>query len=640
MQAEQIDNTMDLFLSGLRSDLVMLAESPVLKQGGNITVYIDQPADEKDMIPMTPQAKGGLEAAAYELFRQFGETHKDTVSVISYGTTDGGYLQWPAISRKKGYDSRARGWFKDSMAAPNDVRVTKPFMTSKGTPTLGIFAVTKGNDGKPLGVIGLNIDLPVVTNMISEIQVGETGYMMLLDADGVIVADPRHKEAAFKNIAESGLGDIEKLANEKSGVMAISLDGMDKFANIYTSDKTGYKYITIVDKNQLMSGLNQVRKILVAVLIVALLLIVGAMYWISNKIAQPLKQLEGAAGLIAKGDLRNTELDIRTQDEIGQLAGSFKQMTVQLKELLQQIQGSSQEVSAFSGQLSQSTEQCADTIVHVAENVSSIAASAQEEDTAIQTVVEHIRAMTEKVAAIAKRAEDMSDSSQNAGRVAQDGRDSIEQAVRQMEKIRDTVNRSAEAVAVLGNRSQQIGDILNTISDIAAQTNLLALNAAIEAARAGEHGRGFAVVADEVRKLAEQSQAATGKIAEIIQAIQQETKNAVGVMQAGTEEVRAGGEIVGAAGQRFAQIASTITDFDQLIQASAQDAVTTADNSRQILSAAENARNMTRKVTEEIGTISAATEEQSASMEEMAASSHNLATMAEKLQQAANKFHF
>ena len=105
MQAEQVDNTMDLFLSGLRSDLVMLAESPVLKQGGNITVYIDQPADEKDMIPMTPQAKGGLEAAAYELFRQFGETHKDTVSVISYGTTDGGYLQWPAISRKKGYDS-------------------------------------------------------------------------------------------------------------------------------------------------------------------------------------------------------------------------------------------------------------------------------------------------------------------------------------------------------------------------------------------------------------------------------------------------------------------------------------------------------------------------------------------------------
>lgn len=270
LQSAQVDNAMHLFLNGLRDGLVNMANDPVLRAGGEITRYTDPAviatAASDGNIAMDPQAKGGFELAAYQLFQRFGEANKTSVSVISYGTTDGGYLQYPAVKRKKGYDSRSRDWFKESMADVSKVRITKPFKTSKGTPTVGIFATVKGLDNKPLGVLGLNIDLPVVTDMISEIKMGETGYIMMLDADGVIIADPKHPEADFKKLPESELGDIANLDTSKSlkGLQEITMDGTTKMVNTYVSENTGYRYLTIVDRSQLMESVNHIRMILAA----------------------------------------------------------------------------------------------------------------------------------------------------------------------------------------------------------------------------------------------------------------------------------------------------------------------------------------------------------------------------------------
>ena len=642
LQAAQVDNAMDVFLNGLRNDLVMLSENPLLKQGGAITTYYNSTIapDAKGMIPMDPAARGGFEAAAYESFRQMGDTHKEAVSVISYGTTDGGYLQWPAISRKNDYDSRKRDWYTDSMKDISKVRITKPFMTSKGTPTLGIFAVVKGTDGTPRGVLGFNIDLPVVTDMIGKIHLGDTGYMMLVDSEGTIVADPKHKEADFKKLSDSGISGMEKLDGVSSGIVRLQMDGIDKLASIYSPEKTGYRYITLIDESQLFAGLNSMRKILIGVLLAALVIIVLAMNWVSNKVLAPLQNVSRAADAIADGDLRNVDVRVETQDEIGVLAQSFQSMAKQLQELLVQIQTSAKDVSMFSNQLSGSSEQCSDTIVHVAETVGDIAGTARDQKKTMEQVVEHIRRMAEQMTAVAEKMEIVRSSSANAGAAAADGEKSISEAVAQMEKISDTVGRSSEAVEILGQRSQQIGEIVNTISSIADQTNLLALNAAIEAARAGEHGRGFAVVADEVRKLAEQSGSATEEIAQIIRDIQASTENAVGVMKAGTEEVRSGSEIVGQAGERFSQILSNISEMERLIRESTQDTNEAAKGSKEVLEAAGGVARNTEQMADSIGSISAATEEQSASMEEIAASSHSLANMSEKLQEAANKFKF
>ena len=209
-----------------------------------------------------------------------------------------------------------------------------------------------------------------------------------------------------------------------------------------------------------------------------------------------------------------------------------------------------------------------------------------------------------------------------------------------MGQITATVDQSAESVAELGERSQEIGEIINTISGIAEQTNLLALNAAIEAARAGEHGRGFAVVADEVRKLAEQSSEAANEVASIIQAIQNETQKAVSSMKDGTAAVKEGSTVVSRAGEQFQHIVESIHEVDELIQKNHKEANSASDASMEVLSAAEEVEQLTKNVTANIDAISSATQEQSATMEEIAASSRNLSDLSDGLKKEINKFNF
>ncbi|SDO96957.1 methyl-accepting chemotaxis protein [Selenomonas ruminantium] len=646
LQSTQVDNAMDLFLIGLRDGLVNMANDPVLRAGGEITRYMDEAvaatAASDGNITMDPQAKGGFELAAYQVFQRFGESHKTAVSVISYGTTDGGYLQYPAVKRKKGYDSRKRDWFKESMADVSKVRITKPFKTSKGTPTVGIFATVKGMDGQPLGVLGLNIDLPVVTDMISEIKVGETGYIMMLDADGVIIADPKHQDAAFKKLAEAELGELSNLDTAKSlkGLREVNLDGSSKMVNTYVSEKTGYRYLTIVDRSQLMQNVNHMRMILGGVLVVALLLIFAATYFISNLIVSPLRGLQASAERLADGDLRNNQLAVDSDDEIGTLAQSFHKMTTELTTLLKQIKGSADEVSNSSGQMSSGVEQVAETITHVAEQVGDIAEAASHQSETINNVVGNIRQMTDHVNGIADKSANISKTSGMAGVAAKEGVAAIEAAVEQMKVAHKTVVESAANVDELGKSSEQIGEIINTIQSIAEQTNLLALNAAIEAARAGEQGRGFSVVADEVRKLAEQSSEAATEIAQMISGVQQVTKRAVESMNVGTEQVSTSGRTVVEAGEKFRQIASHIEEVDNLVKDAAHSASRVADDSVSVLRDAEDVDETTKQITQNIASISAATEEQSASMEELAASSHRLANMAEELQKESARFKF
>ena len=646
LQSTQVDNAMDLFLIGLRDGLVNMANDPVLRAGGEITRYMDEAvaatAASDGNITMDPQAKGGFELAAYQVFQRFGESHKAAVSVISYGTTDGGYLQYPAVKRKKGYDSRKRDWFKESMADVSKVRITKPFKTSKGTPTVGIFATVKGMDGQPLGVLGLNIDLPVVTDMISEIKMGETGYIMMLDADGVIIADPKHQDAAFKKLAEAELGELSNLDTAKSlkGLREVNLDGSSKMVNTYVSEKTGYRYLTIVDRSQLMQNVNHMRMILGGVLVVALLLIFAATYFISNLIVSPLRGLQASAERLADGDLRDNQLAFDSDDEIGTLAQSFHKMTTELTTLLKQIKGSADEVSNSSGQMSSGVEQVAETITHVAEQVGDIAEAASHQSETINNVVGNIRQMTEHVNGIADKSANISKTSGMAGVAAKEGVAAIEAAVEQMKVAHKTVVESAANVDELGKSSEQIGEIINTIQSIAEQTNLLALNAAIEAARAGEQGRGFSVVADEVRKLAEQSSEAATEIAQMISGVQQVTKRAVESMNVGTEQVSTSGRTVVEAGEKFRQIASHIEEVDNLVKDAANSASRVADDSVSVLRDAEDVDETTKQITQNIASISAATEEQSASMEELAASSHRLANMAEELQKESARFKF
>lgn len=200
------------------------------------------------------------------------------------------------------------------------------------------------------------------------------------------------------------------------------------------------------------------------------------------------------------------------------------------------------------------------------------------------------------------------------------------------------MSQSADGVQRLGENSRQIGEIVDVISGISAQTNLLALNAAIEAARAGEQGRGFAVVADEVRKLAEQSQLAAKKIATIIKEIQCQTETVVKIMNQGTVDVDRGTIVIAATGERFQHIVLLVQDLTgqiEEISVSAQEIAASGDKVENVV---DHVKSMSIHTADNTQTISAAAEEQAASMEEISSSSRALADMADKLQVEVLKF--
>ncbi|MFO0492942.1 MAG: methyl-accepting chemotaxis protein, partial [bacterium] len=210
------------------------------------------------------------------------------------------------------------------------------------------------------------------------------------------------------------------------------------------------------------------------------------------------------------------------------------------------------------------------------------------------------------------------------GKDAHDGGEVVQQTVIEMKGIAQQVNESAGAVSSLGKKSEQIGQIIGVINDIADQTNLLALNAAIEAARAGEHGRGFAVVADEVRKLAERTQKATEEVAQSIREIQTETTTAVSKMQAGTTKVTAGVELAASAGSALSKITASSQNLRAMVQS--------------IAAAAEEQSAASGEIAKNVERINAVTRESTQGATQSASAASQLSAQAETLQQLVGKF--
>ncbi|MBY0310876.1 MAG: methyl-accepting chemotaxis protein [Phycisphaerales bacterium] len=265
---------------------------------------------------------------------------------------------------------------------------------------------------------------------------------------------------------------------------------------------------------------------------VPLLIVAGVFFtlWLRRSLGRPIAFVVETVQKVADGDLTQ-RLNIQRGDEIGKLGTSFDKLMDTLHGIIREVSGSSNDVAAASTQ---------------------IAASAEE--------------MSASVTEVAREAAKAADAAAESGKIAGEGGEVVLETVNGMKAIDTAVTESAQSVQELGARGQQIGDVIKVINDIADQTNLLALNAAIEAARAGEHGRGFAVVADEVRKLAERTTKATEEIAGSITSIQQETASAVEKMNHGTKQVRVGVERAGVAGESLERIVSGAKEVAGMIQ--------------------------------------------------------------------------
>ncbi|MET3287778.1 methyl-accepting chemotaxis protein [Brevibacillus fluminis] len=376
----------------------------------------------------------------------------------------------------------------------------------------------------------------------------------------------------------------------------------------------------------------------VVMIVIAVVLGLFIAYTVSRLIARPMKRMTALAGQIAEGDLTGEDIIIKNRDEIGELAKSFNLMKSNLRDLIGESSANAEHVAAAAEQLLASAEQSSKATEHIATTIQEVATGSERQVSSVEEgarVVEELSRGTEQ---IVESAETVSDAANRATEVAADGAEAIEQAIHQIHAISQTINQVAESVKGLGNRSQEIGQIVEVIAGIAAQTNLLALNAAIEAARAGEQGRGFAVVADEVRKLAEQSSRSAEQISVVIQSIQVETKAAVQSIQVGTTEMEGGIELVNAAGQSFSDIRASINQVAEQMEGVSAAAKQMSTFTMEVVGAIEHVASIAEQTASNTQNVSASAEEQLASMEEVAASSGALSQKAAELQELIARF--
>lgn len=368
------------------------------------------------------------------------------------------------------------------------------------------------------------------------------------------------------------------------------------------------------------------------------LLAIGLGIVFSRTISRPLNQVVQAANAIAGGDLTLKTLNYRGNDELRDLVEAFDKMRSNLRELLTQVNGISEQVAASAEELTAGADQSAQAVNQVATSITEVAYATEKQQISVDGTRQVVEELSAGIEQASGNANVVSHTAEKTADAAENGSKAIHSTIQQMSTIERTVLASAEAVTKLGARSKEIGQIVTTISGVASQTNLLALNAAIEAARAGEQGRGFAVVADEVRKLAEQSQDAAQQISKLINEIQRDTDEAVSAMNVGSKEVQVGSQVVNSAGQAFQEITGMIEEVTQQIREISEGMKQMAQGSTKLVTSVQEIEQVSLSTAEQAQTVSATTEEQSASMEEIAASSQSLATMAENLQNAVRKF--
>lgn len=360
---------------------------------------------------------------------------------------------------------------------------------------------------------------------------------------------------------------------------------------------------------------------------------------LSKAITKPLVDLVNTIGGMAGGgaDL-SKKIEIKTGDELEELAEVTNKLMEKINGLIKQIAQTGEQLAISGSEMSHATDETARAVEQTVDAIADIAAGAQRQVEQLESCSQATDQANIRVTEVAANAQIASKVAKDAADTALTGGEQVKEAIQNMMLIREEVDESAGAIKQLAERVDQIGQIVEVITGIADQTNLLALNAAIEAARAGEQGRGFAVVAEEVRKLAEGSRQAASEIADLVRGVQGETDRTVSTMQKVVEEVERGAELAQGSGKALnkmedmiKQVAERINDMTYNIQGVAKD-------TEEITKSVHSVTSISQQTAAGSQQVSASSQEINASVEEIAASANILAKLAQDMEEMIAQF--
>ena len=655
-----VEKSINLLMQKGENVVTMLASHPAVR-GADDTIYNYTIEAQKSGRIYTHTGK--TEQELVTLFKAIEESFSEFQDVYM-GTRWGGIATSWSGEDELGYDPRQRSWYKQAAEANGAIVITPVYIATDGTPVVAVAKAIKDGNGTLLGCVGVDINLSDLTSFISSVKIGNTGYCMLVQDDGMILADAAHSAFISKNLSDVDAA-FAKITQKKEGSVFITLDGKQRKAYIFPFPELRWKLIVIVEQREILSLFYALVRIMILIGLLMFVIYFTLAIIAARALKRYFARLESMFEKIAAGDLTD-RVAVKRNNEIGRLMTNLNMAIEHTHTMLTVLKEEADKMTAIGSDLSSNMEETAAAVKQISSNATTVkekalmqaagvtetAAAGEQIQGKLNLLVEGIARQSENItqssALITRTAENML----RINKILSQNDELIKTVYGQMKAGTDGARAANEFVKKIAERSEALLEASQVIQNIASQTNLLAMNAAIEAAHAGESGKGFAVVADEIRKLAEESNMQGKQIGAVIK---ESTEIIAQVSEAGIQAEKTFTDVYGLISnisekedsivdlmreqeENGTQVLSAIETINKVTKDVSTASIEMLEGGKQIAEEMQKLAEITRETTDSMTEIASGAEQITDAVEEVVSITEQNKTSIDHLAQEVGKF--